>query len=186
MPIAFPRPTGPYRSVIEQAWWALRAKAFDVVPAPTFGAPRLATVAGVNAGFSLDPGLAPRSAVNLRNLANGYVAPTETARVNPALKLIEVTDSTKSYNRVLGAQNNRIVGISLNSAGAALGNCVVKVFRTADDALVASTMSDGSGNWVAYPNQVGPYYFVEYKTGSPDVFGTSPNTNTSTPFTPGL
>lgn len=114
-----------------------------------------------------------------------YVAPDQTARVNPAKYIDELYDMDVSYDRDLGQQNERIVGVSRDATGAALGSCVVKVFRTADDVLVASTTSDGSGNWTAYPNQPGPYYFVEYKAGSPDVFGTSPNTNTSTQFQPG-
>ena len=185
MPIAFPRPTGPYRSVIESQWWAKTAKAFDGVPAPTFGSPKLSSVLTSRVGFSLDPGLAVRSAVNLRDLGRGYVDVRSTASVNPAGKLREWGDGTKTYNRVLGAQNNRIVGVSRDASGAALGDCVVKVFATASDVLVDQTVSDGAGNWIAYPNQVGPYYFVQYKAGSPDVFGTSPNTNTATTFTPG-
>ena len=114
-----------------------------------------------------------------------YTAPDQTAVVNPAAFIDELYDETIGFDRDLGQQNNRIIGISRDSAGAALGNCTVKVFRTSDDVLVASTTSDGSGNWTAYPNQQGPYYFVEYKAGAPDVFGTSPNTNTATPFTPG-
>jgi hypothetical protein len=114
-----------------------------------------------------------------------YVAPTNTAVTNPARRIFAVSDDITGNDRVLGDQNARIIGVSRDSTGVALGGCTVKVFRTADDVLVASTVSDGSGNWTAYPNQEGPYYFVEYKAGIPDVFGTSPNTNTYTTFTPG-
>ena len=114
-----------------------------------------------------------------------YRAPDQSATINPAATLVALFDQTVTFNRDLGQQNKRIIGVSRDSAGAALGNCTVKVFRTSDDVLVASTTSDGSGNWTAYPNQTGPYYFVEYKAGGTDVFGTSPNTNTATQFTPG-
>jgi hypothetical protein len=124
-------------------------------------------------------------AVNLRRLNSPYDASISNATVNPARNAYAVFDNISSNDRVLGAQNIRIQGVSRDSTGVALGTCVIKVFTTANDLLVASTVSDGSGNWTAYPISQGPYYFVEYKTGSPDVFGTTPNTNTSTTFTPG-
>lgn len=190
MPIAFPRPTGPTRSITEGLWLKQMSKAFDAVPAPNMGRPGFPLQSwqyGGQSGWSLNPGtgVSPKQAVNLRNLNTMYVAPENTAKVNPANVIDELYDMDVSYDRDLGQSNNRIVGVSRNATGSALGSCVVKVFRTADDALVASTTSDGSGNWTAYPNQPGPYYFVQYKVGSPDVFGTSPNTNTSTQFTPG-
>lgn len=190
MPIAFPRPTGPTRSYIEALWLRQKSQAFGAVPAPNMGRPGFPLQIwrfGGAEGWSLNPGsgVSPKRAVNLRNLNTMYVAPDQTARVNPAKYLNELYDTDVSYDRVLGTQNERIVGVSRNATGSALGSCVVKVFRTADDVLVASTTSDGSGNWTAYPNQPGPYYFVQYKVGSPDVFGTSPNTNTSTQYTPG-
>ena len=191
MPIAFPCATGPVRSTVEGQWWKNQTKAFDVVPAPSMARPGVPF--GQNcpysgqAGWSLDPGksLHEFRAVNLCNLNSMYVAPYNTAVVNPARRIFAVSDDINGNNRVLGDQNARIIGVSRDSAGVALGSCKVKVFRTADDVCVASTVSDGSGNWTAYPNQEGPYYYVEYKAGSPDVFGTSPNTNTYTTFTPG-
>jgi len=191
MPIQFPRATGPVRSTVEGQWWKNRAKSFYVVPAPSMakiGVPFTQTCPySGQQGWSLAPGKAVHEfrAVNLRNLNAPYDASISTAVVNPARKAFAVSDDASSNDRVLGTQNERIVGVSRDSTGAALGSCTIKVFRTADDVLVASTVSDGSGNWTAYPDQEGPYYFVEYKAGSPDVFGTSPNTNTYTTFTPG-
>ena len=191
MPIAFPRATGPVRSYIESQWWKNRAKAFDVVPAPSMARTNVKFSQNCpcsgQRGWSLDPGKPQYEyrAVNLRRLNTAYEAPTNSAQVNPARNAYAVFDNINSNDRVLGAQSNRIIGVSRDATGVALGNCVVKVFRTADDTLVASTTSDGSGNWTAYPNAQGPYYFVEYKAGSPDVFGTSPNTNAATQFTPG-
>lgn len=190
MPIQFPRPTGPVRSVVESQWWAQMTKAFDVTPAPNLGRvgfPLQSWQQGGSSGWSLDPGIgvSPIKAVNVRRFSTMYQAPDVIARVNPAALIDELYDETRGFDRDLGQQSIRIVGVSRNATGATLGNCVVKVFTTADDVLVASTTSDASGNWTAYPNQQGPYYFVEYKAGSPDVFGTSPNTNTATTFTPG-
>lgn len=70
-----------------------------------------------------------------------------------------------------------ISGVTRDSSGAALGSCVVKLYRTATDVLVDSTVSDGSGNY-SFPN-VTPgdtYYVVAYLAGSPDVEGTTNNT----------
>ena len=124
-------------------------------------------------------------AVNLRNLSEVYDASISKAVVNPARRAFAVSDDINGNDRVLGTQNARIIGVSRDATGVALGSCTVKVFSTVNDQLVASTVSDGAGDWTAYPNQAGPYYLVEYKAGSPDVFGTSPNTNTYTAFTPG-
>ena len=191
MPIAFPRATGPVRSVVEGQWWKNQTKYFDVVPAPSMARTNVKFSQNCpcsgQRGWSLDPGKPQYEyrAVNLRRLNTAYEAPTNTAQVNPARNAYAVSDDINSNDRVLGAQSNRIVGVSRDATGVALGNCTVKVFRTADDTLVASTVSDGSGNWTAYPNAQGPYYFVEYLAGATDVFGTSPNTNTATQFTPG-
>lgn len=194
MPIRFPPVTmGPVALFSEQSWMANSVKAFNVVPAPNLAAPGtpfqgLSSAEGTQT--ILNPGIGnPKGntlSVNLRRLGTIYQAPDQTAKVNPANQLInDHFDEYAGDNRVLGYSNNRIIGVSRNATGGALGNCTVNVFTTKDNVLVASTTSDASGNWTAYPNQQGPYYFVEYKSGSPDVFGTSPNTNTSTQFTPG-
>lgn len=194
MPIRFPPVTmGPVALYREQQWLKNGLKSFDVVPAPNLGQVGVAFMGMPSANGTqtiLNPGL-PRPkgntfAVNLRRLATVYEAPTSTAIVNPAKDLINNhIDEYAGDNRVLGTSNARIIGVSRDATGAAIGNCTVNVFKTFNNELVGSTVSDGSGNWTVYPNQSGPYYFVEYKTGSPDVFGTSPNTNTSTQFAPG-
>src|SRR3954454_12263498 len=70
-----------------------------------------------------------------------------------------------------------ISGVTRDSTGAALGSCTVKLYRTATDVLVDTTVSDVSGNY-SFPN-VTPgdtYYVVAYLAGSPDVEGTTNNT----------
>lgn len=189
MPIQFPRPTGA-RSMFEAQWLRNCTKCFDAVPAPNMGNPGFPFAITASLGkraWSLDPGIgvSPNKAVNLRRLNTMYQHPDNMLKTNPAAVLFELYDQTKSRAQVQADINGRIIGVSRDATGATLGNCSVKIFRTADDVLVATTTSDASGNWTAYPNQPGPYYFVEYKAGSPDVFGTSPNTNTATQFTPG-
>ena len=184
---------GPVALYTEQLWLKNSLKSFDVVPAPNLvgvGIPFKASSSADGTQVVFNPGFpGPKGntfAVNLRRLGTVYEAPTSTAIVNPAAQLInDHTDEYSGDNRVLGQSNDRIIGVSRDATGAALGNCTVNVFKTSNNELVGSTISDGSGNWTVYPNQAGPYYFVEYKSGSPDVFGTSPNTNTATQFTPG-
>lgn len=72
--------------------------------------------------------------------------------------------------------NSTITGVSRDSAGLPLGNCVTKLFRTWDDVMISQTVSDGSGNFTLFAPSSGPYYIVWYKAGSPDVAGTSVNT----------
>jgi hypothetical protein len=77
-----------------------------------------------------------------------------------------------------GQQVASIVGLTKNSGGAALGNCIIKLFWTATDLLYQQTISDGSGN---YSFQVQPstsFYAVAYLAGSPDVTGATLNTIT--------
>jgi hypothetical protein len=82
-------------------------------------------------------------------------------------------------NTVGGYERLSLAGVSRDSAGAALATCTVKIFRTVNDTKAFETTSDGSGNW-SIPDvgvEPGPFYYVEYKTGSPDRAGTSLNTN---------
>ena len=71
-------------------------------------------------------------------------------------------------------------GVTRNSSGVALGNCVVDLFLNSEDTLVATTVSDGSGNYRFTLSGNSQTYFVRaYKAGSPDVAGTSVNTLTA-------
>lgn len=68
-----------------------------------------------------------------------------------------------------------IIGVTRDTTGAALGNCVVKLFRTAGDVELATTVSDGSGNF-SFIVGGGQYcYVVAYLPGAPDLAGTSVN-----------
>lgn len=72
-------------------------------------------------------------------------------------------------------------GVTRDSSGVALGNCVVDLFLNSEDTLVASTTSDGSGvyGFILSGNSQ-TYYVRAYKAGAPDVAGTSVNTLTAT------
>ena len=67
-------------------------------------------------------------------------------------------------------------GVSRDNLGAALGNCVIELFRTADDVQMLKTVSDSAGNFRFEVLTRGPHYIVAYKAGSPDVAGTTINT----------
>lgn len=77
---------------------------------------------------------------------------------------------------VPGQPRLTISGFTLTGAGAALGTCVVQLFRTATDALVEESTSDGSGVFSFNPVGLGQlYYVVAYKAGTPDRAGTTKN-----------
>lgn len=71
-----------------------------------------------------------------------------------------------------------ISGVTKDSTGSPLSGCTVKLFRTVDDQLVGTQISDANGNY-SFFNVVGgglQYYVEAYKAGSPDVAGTTVNT----------
>lgn len=80
-----------------------------------------------------------------------------------------------AFHSQQGHSSIRISGTTKDSTGAALGNCIVQLFRTVDDAIHCETTSDANGNYVIYPFVSGPFYIVAYKAGSPDVTGATRN-----------
>lgn len=96
------------------------------------------------------------------------------ARPNSANAL---TDSSKSFrSNSFSTYNAAVTGATKDSTGAALGGVTVQLFRTLDDSFRSQIDSDGSGNYILYPDVTGPFYIVAYKAGSPDVAGTTVNT----------
>lgn len=78
-----------------------------------------------------------------------------------------------------------VSGTTRTGAGAALASCEVRAYRMlnntppADEALISVTTSDGSGNF-SFDLAPGMYQFDAYKTGSPDLAGTTTETITPT------
>jgi hypothetical protein len=68
-------------------------------------------------------------------------------------------------------------GVTRDVYGSPLGGCTVQLFRTADNVLVDTLVSDPSGNFILrssyYPDT---HYIVSHKSGSPDVDGATVNT----------
>lgn len=81
----------------------------------------------------------------------------------------------------LGVPHWVLSGVTRSSNNAALGSSAVSVFDTASNTLVAQTTSSALGEFAAPLYSTGPFYMVAYKSGSPDVAGTTVNTLTPTP-----
>ena len=82
------------------------------------------------------------------------------------------------YDQAAGASSRfGFTGVTRDQYGTAVGGCTVKLYRTSDDALLDSQVSDPSGNFLLstayYPDT---HYIVAHKTGSPDIDGVTPNT----------
>jgi hypothetical protein len=172
VPIAFPPPNrGPDYN------WPENLATF----APRYDVTNLAIVGAEFDVRSLDPGFPidfeTSRAVNLRNLDFQYEEIGQAARVNPVP--VPVVDQRFSVLQLANAQY-AIIGVSRDSVGAALGTCIVNLFRTSDNGFVDTTTSDGSGNYRFQVGLQGPYYVVMYKAGVPDRAGTSLNTVTAT------
>jgi hypothetical protein len=70
-----------------------------------------------------------------------------------------------------------ITGVTKDTAGAAIASATVRLFRASDDALIATTTSDGSGNYSFTVADTSTLYWLEaYKSGSPDIAGTTVRT----------
>ena len=71
--------------------------------------------------------------------------------------------------------NITISGQTLDSNNNPLANCVVELELSSDGSRVATTQSDGSGNY-SFAVSNGPYQVNAYLSGSPDVSGITLNT----------
>lgn len=70
-----------------------------------------------------------------------------------------------------------ISGFSRDATGAILANCTCNLFDTLSNRYIDTIISDANGYYefhTAAPGGV-THFLVEYKVGTPDVFGTSPN-----------
>ena len=67
-------------------------------------------------------------------------------------------------------------GYTRDGAGLALAGATVRIFRTADDTIAEKIDADGTGRYVFYVDEAGPFYAVAYLAGAPDRVGTTVNT----------
>ena len=82
------------------------------------------------------------------------------------------------YDQAAGSSSMfGFAGVTRDVNGTAIASCVVKLFRTSDDALLHTQISDANGNFSLntpyYPDQ---HYIYCHKTASPDIDGVSVNT----------
>jgi Carboxypeptidase regulatory-like domain len=83
------------------------------------------------------------------------------------------------YYPVSGANGRfAISGVTRDLSGAPLSGVAVKLFRSTDDSLQASVVSDANGYYLATTPYADGHYLVTYKAGPPDVYGTTANTLT--------
>ncbi len=69
-----------------------------------------------------------------------------------------------------------ISGTTRSGSGAALPNCAVTAFRTADKSIAAQVVSDANGLYLFSASPSLQHEVVAYLAGSPDVAGTTVNT----------
>lgn len=69
-----------------------------------------------------------------------------------------------------------VSGVTRDSAGAALGNCVVELFLAGSNTQLGVTTSDGSGNYSFTIGTNQAVFLRAYKSGAPDLAGTTVNT----------
>lgn len=86
--------------------------------------------------------------------------------------------SPEPANSTWGAEEaaGTLSGVTRNSAGNPLGSCNVLVFRTSDNAIMASGVSDATTGAYTFHVATGVDFFVvAFKSGSPDVMGVTDN-----------
>ena len=66
-------------------------------------------------------------------------------------------------------------GVTRTCAGAVLGSVTVLCFRTSDNLLIGTTVSDGSGTFSITVTAGESHYLVGYLVNAPDTFGTTRN-----------
>lgn len=66
-----------------------------------------------------------------------------------------------------------LTGTAKSASGAPIAGATVFLFDFGTNALVSTTTSDGSGNYVFNPPTNGPYWTRFYLASAPEIFGTS-------------
>lgn len=134
---------------------------------------------------SLAPGMAldynTSRAVNLRNMDYQYEAIDFGNQPNPVPAPL-MNDGNFVLQFDWAASNSEIVGVTRTSTGTVLANCAIDLFETGSDLVRGRTVSGADGSFNFGNPGTGPFYLVAYKTGSPDVAGTTVNTVMPTPY----
>ena len=83
---------------------------------------------------------------------------------------------TNPEKTIFRERNFIIADVTKDSAGAALGGCTVHLFNAANNTLEQTAISDAAGNYSFVVDKTKLYFTRAYKSGAPDVAGTSVNT----------
>ena len=108
--------------------------------------------------------------IRLQDLKQAQLRPTFGGKLTP---------DVVHYLKPMPAPYCSISGVTKYSAGAVLGSCSVELVRTDNDFSVSRLTSAADGTFTfrnATPSKT--HYIVAYKSGSPDVAGTTVNTLT--------
>jgi hypothetical protein len=91
--------------------------------------------------------------------------------------ILSGTGALFSVYPVAGANGRlALVGYTRDQYGSPLGGCTVKIFRTLDDSLQATIVSDADGLYSITTPYADGHYLIVYKAGPPDICGTTINT----------
>ena len=101
--------------------------------------------------------------------SNAVAEPTWGGVTIPAQKFGQI--GTVFYRQRGISVNKSLIGVTRDSAGAALGNCVTELLQSGGDILTQSTTSDASGNFRFDNPGSGPFFVRSYKDGSPNLAG---------------
>lgn len=69
-----------------------------------------------------------------------------------------------------------LLGYTRDAYGSPMGGATVKLFRTVDDSLQNTVVSDANGLYSVTSPYADGHYLIVYKAGPPDVCGTTVNT----------
>lgn len=106
--------------------------------------------------------------IRLRDIKQPVLRPSFGGKLTP-----DVVHGLKPLPRVFFT----LTGTTRDSAGVALAGCTVELFRAIDDVKIGDAVSDASGNYEFRGLIRGANHYVRaYKTGSPDIAGTTVNT----------
>ena len=95
------------------------------------------------------------------------------------LRIGQGPNAVGPYKNPVAPPRYRLTGLTVDSAGAALGACTVDVFESASRLYRGQTQSDANGNYSIDVTGSGTglvFQAIAYKAGSPDVAGVTLNT----------
>jgi len=133
-------------------------------------------LAALTAGYlATDSGVAtdgPAGGIGLAAVDSGVATDASVS----VIAIYVTSDGAQGSDTAVLTRPAMLTGYTRDRNGAILPNCIVKVFRTSDDAYLGQTTSSGTGHY-QFDVALGiDHYLVAYLDGSPDAAGTTVNT----------